>query len=109
MEFRPFVDFVNFMGWGLDPSWDPSTLNKFLTLVGSVHVVDWSLDPSWDPSTLWTCLMTLVIGSVHIVDWSLDPSWGSSNLWTCLNFRPLPLGSSTDSSNLIVVITHSIV
>ena len=98
-------------GLSIDPLLGPSTLWTYLMalVTGSVHIVDWSLDPSWGLSTLWTCLMILVIGSVHIVDCSLDPLWGPSILWTCLNFRPLSLGPSTDSSNLIVVITHSIV
>ena len=106
-----FVGFVQVVDLSIDPLLGPSALWTYLMalVTGFIHIVDWSLDPSWGPSTLWTCLMTLIIRSVHIVDWSLDPSWGLSTLWTGLNFRPLSLGPSTDSSNLIVVITHSIV
>ena len=94
MEFRPFVDFVNFVGWGLDISWDPSTLNKFdpcrvrpccglwsCPFVGSVHFVD-------------LFKFFTLVGSVHVVDYGLDPSWGPSTLWTYLSFLPLS-GPST--------------
>ena len=38
-------------------------LFKFFTFVGSVHVVDYGLDLSWDPSTLWTYLSFLPLSS----------------------------------------------
>ena len=111
LEYWPFVGSIHFVDLSIDPLLGPSTLWTCLMIlvIGSVHIVDCSLDLLWGLSTLWTCLMILVIGSVHIVDCSLDPLWGPSTLWTCLNFQPSSLGLSTDSSNLIVVITHSIV
>ena len=85
MEFRPFIDFVNFVGWGFDPLWDPSTLNKFDPCWVCPRC-GMGLDPSWGPSTLWTYLnfffFFYLVGSVHVVDYGLDPPWGPSTLWT---------------------------
>ena len=119
MEFRPFVDFIHFVGWGLDPSWDPSTLNKFDPCWVRPRC-GMGLDPSWGPSTLWTylsflplsgpstlrtgvltlggvrplCGLFTLVRSVHVVDWGLEPPWCLSTLWTYLSFLPLS-GPST--------------
>ena len=66
-------------------------LDGIRPLCGLIYV----FDPCWGPSTLWSVVF--------------DPLWGPSTLWTCLNFRPSSLCPSTDSSNLLVVIIHSIV
>ena len=96
MGFLHFVDFVNFVSWVLDPSWDPSTLWTYLrffyyfiypcrvrprcglwfwSLVGSVHFVD-------------LFKFVTLVESIHVVDCGLDHPWGPSTLWTYLSFLP---------------------
>ena len=124
LESWPFIGSVHVMDLC---KFDPCGVRPLCGLeswpfIGSVHIVDlckfdpcgvrplcglesWPFVRSIHIANLWS--LTLV-GSIHFVDWSLDPSWGPFTLWTCVSFWPL-LGPSTDCSNLIVVITHSIV